>query len=219
MTYMTNDNMTLINIIKNRAPLYLDNIKRDEKVLEAMKLIDRIKFLPPSIKNYAYEDRPLPIGYNQTCSQPSMVAFMLDKLQIKPGNKILEIGAGCGYASAIASILCKPNGMVYSSEIIPELAEIMRYNLAEYMENIQIFSEDGSSGFEEYAPFDRILISAGVASKNFNKNILLKQLKIGGILLYPETYGNIYVVKKEEKNESIETFFGVSFVPLKGKNA
>lgn len=213
------DNASLINHIRLKATMYLDDKPRNEKVLEAMLRVDRKNFLPDAVKNIAYEDVPLPIGYGQTCSQPSMVAFMLDKLEIKEGNKILEIGAGCGYAAAIASILCGPTGIVYASEIIPELAEFMRMNLASYIENIVILAKDGSEGFPEYAPFDRILISAGVASKNFNPDILINQLSDNGILLYPETYGNIYVIKKEGRNIKKTTYYGVSFVPLKGKNA
>ncbi len=213
------DNVTLVNIIKNSASIYLDNEKRDEKVLNAMLQVDRKFFLPNNVKDIAYEDRPLPIGFNQTCSQPSMVAFMLDKLQIKQGNNILEIGAGCGYASAIASILCKPGGTVFASEIIQELTEIMRMNLAGYIENIVILPQDGSGGFKEYSPFDRIFISAGIASSKFDKNILINQLSSNGILLYPETYGNIYVIKKQKDKIETDTFYGVSFVPLRGKNA
>ncbi|MBN2546860.1 MAG: protein-L-isoaspartate O-methyltransferase [Spirochaetes bacterium] len=213
------DNSVLIQHIRLRSSLYLDNIERDEKVLDAMLKVDRKNFLPSNVKKIAYEDVPLLIGYGQTCSQPSMVAFMLDKLKIEKGNKILEIGAGCGYAAAIASILTGPEGMVYASEIVPDLCDSMRINLAEFIDNITILSEDGSAGFTEHAPFDRILISAGVASKNFETDILLDQLNDKGILLYPETYGNIYVIKKNGKNLKKETYYGVSFVPLKGKNS
>lgn len=212
-------NKELIDFIRMKANRYLDNIKRNEKILEAMLKIDRIFFLPSSVKKFAYEDTPLSIGYNQTCSQPSMVAFMLDKLDIKPGNKILEIGAGCGYAAAIASQLCKPDGSVYASEIIPELVSQMRMNLAPFIENIDIIAEDGSAGFPEYAPYHRIFISAGVASRNFDENILLDQLTDNGILLYPENYGNIYVLKKNKDKITRDRYYGVSFVSLRGKNS
>ena len=84
-------NKELVNFIRMKANRYLDNIKRDEKVLEAMLMVDRINFLPSSVKKFAYEDTPLSIGYNQTCSQPSMVAFMLDKLNIKPDTVVTMI--------------------------------------------------------------------------------------------------------------------------------
>jgi len=211
-------NKYLLEMIKEKSPYYLENKKRDKKVLDAMSLVDRIDFLPHSVKNLAYQDTPLPIGCNQTCSQPSMVAFMLDKLHIEHGNVILEIGAGCGYASAIASILTGPRGVVYAAEIIPDLSSFARANLASY-ENVVIINEDGSAGFSEYAPFDRILISAGVTSNNFSEEILLEQLKTGGFLLYPENFGNIYLLEKQKGKVLRETFFGVSFVALKGKNA
>jgi protein-L-isoaspartate(D-aspartate) O-methyltransferase len=213
------NNEELVEEIKHRAPFYIDSIPRDNRVLEAMLKIDRIDFLPLQDKKYAYEDHPVPIGNNQTCSQPSMVAFMLDKLEIKQGNIILEIGAGCGYASAIASKLCGSSGFIYACEIVPELAEKMRYNLAPFIENIKIISGDGSAGFPQYAPFNRILISAGITSQNFKEEILLEQLSDGGILLYPESYGNIYKIKKSIKGLIKDVYHGVSFVPLKGKNS
>ncbi|OHD10701.1 MAG: protein-L-isoaspartate O-methyltransferase [Spirochaetes bacterium GWD1_27_9] len=203
--------------MKQRSTSYLDSILRDQKVIDAMLRVDRSNFLPTTVKDYSYEDNPVPIGFGQTCSQPSMVAFVLDKLQIERGNVILEIGAGCGYAAAIASVLCGNEGLVYASEIIPQLAENARYNLAGF-ENIKIISDDGSCGFKEYSPFDRIFISAGVSSSNFNSNILLSQLKNNGILIYPEAYGNIYKLKKIEDKIIKEVFYGVSFVPLRGKN-
>ena len=186
-------NRGLIEGIRKRALNYLDNRERDERVLEAMISVDRINFLPVSSKDYAYIDSPVSIGYGQTCSQPSMVAFMLDKLEIRQGNKVLEVGAGCGYAAAIVSELSKSGGIVYASEIVPELAAQLKINLA-YYSNIEIISDDGSTGFEEYAPFDRILLSAGVSGKKFDENLLVNQLADDGILVYPENYGNLYVV-------------------------
>lgn len=207
------NNDILVENVEKRAPFYLDNKPRDKRVLDAMRRVDRKLFLPESSRSLAYEDIPLPIGYNQTCSQPSMVAFILDELEIKENSKILEIGSGCGYADAIASILCKPAGIVYAIEIIKELYEFARRNLASYMENIVLLNKNGSKGLIEYAPFDRIFLSAGVG-KNFNNKILLDQLNEGGILIYPETYGNLYKIKKEKGKILTEIFYGVSFVPL-----
>jgi protein-L-isoaspartate(D-aspartate) O-methyltransferase len=211
-------NEELVKNIEAKSISYLDSKKRGKRVLEALRSTDRINFLPESVKRLAYEDIPLSIGYGQTCSQPSMVAFMLDKLSIQAGNSVLEIGAGCGYAAAAASILCAPGGTVYASELKPELADLARANLAGY-ENVSVISADGSEGFPEYAPFDRIFLSAGVPTKNFKEEILLAQLKEEGILLYPENFGNIFLLKKEDRKIIRETFYGVSFVSLKGKNA
>ena len=211
-------NKELVDEIRKKAKYYLDEKDRDSRVLEAMSSVDRADFVPADSKYVAYNDNPVSIGYSQTCSQPSMVAFMLDKLEINPGDIIFEIGAGCGYACAIASLLCRP-GMVYASEIIPELADMMRMNLAAYMENISIITGDGSAGFPEYVPYDRIFISAGVAGNTFDPSILLTQIKDGGILLYPENFGNLYKLKKNRDKIITETFYGVSFVPLKGINS
>lgn len=212
-------NSELIDSIRKKSIMYLDANQRDERVLEAMSRVDRKDFLPEIYKNLAYEDCPAPIGFNQTCSQPSMVAFYMDVLNIKPGDKILEIGSGCGYAVAVASLLCKPDGMVYAVEIISELADLSRRNLSSYMENIAIYEKDGSLGLKEFSPFDRIFLSAGVNSTKFDENILLDQLNIGGILVFPESYGNLYKITKRKGSFEKETFYGVSFVPLKGENA
>ena len=194
MVFSNND--TLVNIVKNRACNYLDNQQRSKYILDKMLEVDRIRFLPEEMKKYAYLDEPLSIGFNQTCSQtcsqPSMVAFILDKLEIKPGNSILEIGSGCGYAAAIASKLCGNTGKVWAIEIIPELISIMKNNLMEEYPNISIINKDGSTGLPTEMPFDRIFLSAGVCSDTFNNDVLLNQLTDNGILIYPEKKGNLY---------------------------
>ncbi|HNZ27242.1 MAG TPA: protein-L-isoaspartate O-methyltransferase [Spirochaetota bacterium] len=212
-------NKNLVDLIRTRSVYYLEKKPRDERVLEAMSRVDRKDFLPELSKNFAYKDSPIPIGFNQTCSQPSMVAFYMDILNIKPGNKILEIGSGCGYASAVASLLCRPGGEVYAVEIVKELAELSRTNLSPYMENIAIFEKDGSVGLKKHSPYDRIFLSAGVNLSRFNENILLEQLNVDGILVYPECYGNLFKITKRKGRLEKETFYGVSFVPLKGENA
>lgn len=213
------DNPSLIRHIRESASVYLDCAPRDERVLQAMLGVDRADFVPPEYRDSAYWDDPVPIGFHQTCSQPSMVAFMLDKLEIGKGDRILEIGAGCGYAAAIASILCGASGRVYACEIVPELAGRMRENLKKYSGNIDILARDGSAGFPEFAPFDRIFLSAGVTGSGFCETLLLDQLKEDGILLYPEAYGNLYRIRKKKGGIQTDTFFGVSFVPLIGRNA
>jgi protein-L-isoaspartate(D-aspartate) O-methyltransferase len=214
-----NDNYGLIDEISISARFYLDGSERDANVLKAMMSVDRAAFLPVENVHMAYNDVPVPIGYGQTCSQPSMTAFMLDKLEIVPGNIILEIGAGCGYASAAASLLCKPDGKVFASEIIPELSGRLTHNLASYIDNINIIHGDGSSGFPEHAPFDRIFVSAGVNGDKFDPHILIDQLSSNGILLYPEVRGNLYRIKKSGNNTIRDTYYEVSFVPLKDANS
>lgn len=213
---MNNDD--LIDAIRSRAAYYIDSSCRDERVLFAMQNIDRKNFLPDEFKLYSYDDNPVPIGFGQTCSQPSMVAFMLDKLNIENGNKVLEIGSGCGYAAAIASMLCGSSGHVYASEIIPQLADRMKKNLSGYP-NIEILAADGSAGFPDCAPFDRIFLSAGVSSSAFSEDILISQLSDEGILLYPEDAGSIFVVKKHKDSLERDEYEGVRFVRLRGVNS
>ena len=213
------DNTTLINNIRSRSSSYIDTTPLKEEILDAMLRVDRKDFLPEQSKHLSYDDLPLPIGYNQTCSQPSMVAFMLDKLNIKKGDKVLEIGCGCGYAAAIASILVGNEGMIYTVEIITQLAEMSIINLAQYRNNIEIINTDGSIGLKSRAPFNKIFLSAGVSSNNFDRDILLQQLTDDGILLYPEAYGHIYRISKTNNKYLTESYYGVSFVPLNGANS
>lgn len=214
------DNSGLIKVIREKSSYYLDNELCSDKVLEAMEAVDRADFIPGFYIRDVYIDAPLPIGYGQTCSQPSMVAFMLDKLRINRGDKLLEVGGGCGYAAAIAAHLVGPEGVVYTCEIIEPLAVKLRSNLvtAGY-DNVVVLNEDGSAGFKEFAPFDKIFLSAGV-SGHFSDQKLLGQLADGGRLLYPERYGNLFLLEKLRGGEiKSEAFYGVSFVPLKGQNS
>lgn len=209
-------NFDLVNYIRSKKALFPNSGLISQSVLDSMLMIDRKEFIPRGFKSMAYYDEVVPIGFNQTCSQPSLVAFMIDVLDLHHGNKVLEIGAGCGYASAVISNIIGSAGILYSCEIIPELAVVLEKNLSGY-KNIKIISGDGSSGFEEYAPFDKILLSAGV-SKAFNPALLVSQLSKNGTLEFPERFGSIYVIKKQKNKMSTEKYFGVSFVPLTGKN-
>lgn len=215
---MKKSNNTLIDSIRRRACFYLDENTRNELVLEKMLKVDRALFLPEEACKYAYFDEPVAIGFNQTCSQPSMVAFILDKLNIEAGNKILEIGSGCGYAAAIASKLSGSRGHVWAVEIIPDLAKMMGENIKDNYKNISIINRDGSKGLQEEMPFDRIFLSAGVNSSSFNNEILVNQLSGHGILIYPEAQGSLFKITKKGMNNEIIEYNGVRFVPLKGEN-
>lgn len=197
------DNAALVAIVQAKAPLYLGETSRHQRVLDALLQVDRAAFLPPEMRPSAYRDDALQIGFGQTCSQPSMVAFMLDKLDIHEGQQVLEVGAGCGYAAAVASRLCGDSGTVFAVEIIPELAESARHNLRGFP-NVQVLTADGSVGLPAEAPFDRIL---------------LDQLTPVGILLFPEARGSIYKIQKAEDGYRVRKFYGVIFVPLVGENA
>ena len=208
-----------------------------EKIVEAFEKIERKDFIPKKYKNFSYEDIALPIGKKQTISQPFTIAFMLDLLELKNNQKILEIGSGSGYVLALINEISK-NSELFGIERIPELEERSKRILKNF-KNIHIFCRDGSKGFPEEAEkklFDRILISA--TSEKIPQK-LVKQLKTGGILVAPvknsiikinsqkENFSNLsfdgnkskeYLAKRKIKtfanDNQIEEYPGFMFVPL-----
>jgi len=212
-------NGDLIEYVRNLSSGYFPRNDPDSRVFLAMLEVDRKDFLPEEERDLAYFDQPVSLGHGQTCSQPSMVALMLDELCIEPGNRVLEIGSGCGYAAAIASRLCGRAGQVLACEILPELVAMMKANLAAGYDNIRIIAGDGSRGFPEWAPYDRIFLSAGVSSAHFDRGILLEQLGIPGILVYPEARGRLFRIVKERGKTSETSYGSVRFVPLVGANS
>ncbi|HUW42214.1 MAG TPA: protein-L-isoaspartate O-methyltransferase [Rectinemataceae bacterium] len=220
-----------MQIVKYRAASYLGGGERDARVLDAMRAVDRARFLPHEYLWAAYLDESVDIGCGQTCSQPSMTAFMLDKLSLRPGLRMLEVGAGSGYAAALAALLCRPGGRVIAVEIIPELAARARANCASagprygppLSDDIDFVAADGSAGLGERGPFDRILVSAGVRRSRrrpgFREEPLLDQLGPEGILVYPEERGNLYRLVRRGDTLLRDRWSGVAFVPLRGRNA
>lgn len=225
----TDTNDDLVDNVAAAAVSYVVGGTRDPRVLDAMRAIDRALFLPPNCRWAAYIDEAASIGHGQTCSQPSMVALMLDTLRIGPGARILEVGSGSGYAAAIAALLCSPGGTVYAAEILSSLAQAGRANCAAYrvqgrpafslLDAIRFIEADGSAGFPELAPFDRILLSAGVASSSFKEEILVSQLAVDGILVYPQERGRLFRVSRRGTEIIRESWGGVAFVPLRGRNS
>ena len=216
-------NDELVELVKYRADSFLGGGSRDGRVLNALRALDRAAFLPADLRWAAYLDEPVAIGLGQTCSQPSMVAFMLDRLRLFPGARVLEVGAGCGYAAAAIAILCSPGGSVIAVEILPELAAAARSNcivaLAKSLSRVEVLAIDGSGGLPDRAPFDRILLSAGVRRRSFHENILSAQLAEGGILIYPEERGKLYRVMRRSGGLVRQSWDGVAFVSLRGGNA
>jgi protein-L-isoaspartate(D-aspartate) O-methyltransferase len=212
-------NGELIEHVRKIVASWLPRNDPASRVFSAMLEVDRRDFLPDDVKDLAYFDQAISIGHSQTCSQPSVVAIMLDELCIEPGDKVLEVGSGCGYAAAIASRLCGPSGSVYACEIIPGLVALMRGNLGSRYGNLEIVEGDGSRGFPGLAPFDRIFLSAGVASTRFDRNVLLDQLTSPGILVYPEARGRFFKLIKRGKSITEVAFGSVGFVPLVGENS
>src|SRR3981189_2630138 len=148
---------------------------RDELVLGAMRKVPRELFLPKNLREFAYEDLPLPIAGGQTISQPYIVAFMAESLQLKGGEKILEIGAGSGYAAAVLSEIA---AQVYTVERLGQLADTAAATLADLgYDNVRVLHGDGSRGWLEHAPYDAIVVAAAGAR---GPAALKAQLKIGG---------------------------------------
>lgn len=189
----------------------------DRLVLEAMRRVRRELFVSPDYANRAYEDRPLPIGAGQTISQPYIVAVMIEALQLKGGERVLEIGAGSGYATAV---LAEIAGEVYSIERIGELARLAEQNLAKAgCRNVQVRHGDGTEGWPEAAPFDAILVSAGGPSV---PRPLMQQLAIGGRMVVPvgsepRAQDLIRVRRRSETDFEEDNLGEVRFVPLIGK--
>ena len=168
-----------------------------ENILDAFSKVKRENFIPKILKSKAYEDRALPIGKSQTISQPYTIATMLNLLDLKKGQKVLEIGSGCGYVLALISKIVGEKGKVYGIEIVKSLAEKSKLNLKDY-KNIKVYNKDGRKPLEE-APYHRIIISA--ACREIPKEIL-NQLKDKALIVAPvgPRYAQSLVVIQRIKN-------------------
>ena len=188
----------------------------DKKILKTFMDVPRHLFVPAKLQDFAYDDSPLSIGYGQTISQPYMVAIMTALLSIKPEDILLEIGTGSGYQAAIASKLCRH---VYTVERIAGLADFARDNIDKMnIKNMTIVLCDGSIGFPEKAPYDKILYTAATPQI---PDMIFEQLKVNGSLVAPEgdQYSQLLVkYLKEETRIRKEKYFGCIFVPLIGKH-
>lgn len=179
-----------------------------EEIVAAFQKVKREDFVPQHLVGYAYEDMALPVMDGSTLSQPSTVAFMLNLLEPKEDSKVLEIGSGSGYALALLSEIVS-KGKVYGIEIIQELGVKSRDYLKD-KSNVEILIRDGSKGLPEFAPFDRILISA--ASSGIPRH-LLPQLGENGILV-AAVKNSIFQIKKTPSGVLEKEFPGFAFVPL-----
>ncbi len=186
-----------------------------KKVLNTFEKVPREKFVPENLKLYAYDDIALPIGYEQTISQPYTIAVMLELLEPKKSQKVLEIGSGCGYVLALLSELVKDSGEVFGIEIIKELADKSKRNLKNH-KNIKVFNKNGADGLKEFAPFNCILISAALEKI---PDELVSQLSEGGILIAPVGEKHLQslvkfqkIKNKLKKIKEIEGFVFVRFV-------
>lgn len=207
----------LINDIESEVRYtrhFIGKDKLDDRVMDAMTKVPREQFVPDNVKAYAFDNGPLPIGHGQTISQPYIVALMSDLLAIQPEHRILEIGTGSGYQTAVLSLLCT---QVYSVELIAALSETAtkRFKQLHYA-NINTHVGNGYQGWPEHAPYDGIIVTAAATHI---PQALIEQLKPGGHLVIPvgmpSFHQELMLVKKDMDGETeIQNILGVAFVPL-----
>lgn len=185
---------------------------RDARVLAVMGAVPRHEFVPESLRAQAYEDHPLPIGEGQTISQPYIVAAMLDHLALQPTDRVLEVGTGSGYVTALLSMLC---GEVFSVERHPSLAASAEATLRKLgYRNVKIRIGDGSEGWSEHAPFNAVLVSAATAEVPAP---LFEQLIEGGRMIIPvgsAASQYLQLIRKVNGQPEVRLLEGCRFVPL-----
>lgn len=186
------------------------------RLISAFAKADRAKFVSRSFQASAYDDRPLPIGHGQTISQPYTVAFMLELLQPKPGQKILDIGSGSGWTTALLACVAGKSGHVWGIELVPELYRTARRALAAFdFQNITLLNRSGWAGYAAAAPYDRILVSAAAQTL---PPALLNQLAINGRLVIPVGSAGEQAIKlfaKQREGKVLEADYpGFVFVPF-----
>jgi protein-L-isoaspartate(D-aspartate) O-methyltransferase len=182
-----------------------------ELVLAAMREVPRHEFVPARLRDHAYEDRPLPIGFSQTISQPYIVAAMTELAELREGSRVLEIGTGSGYQAAVIHEIV---GEVYSIEIIEELAQLAEQTLRQLgYDSAHLRHGDGYRGWPEEAPFDAILVTAAPPEV---PRALLEQLAVGGHLVVPvgEFFQQLERHTRTPEGIEKEVIFGVRFVPM-----
>jgi protein-L-isoaspartate(D-aspartate) O-methyltransferase len=184
---------------------------RDARVLDAMAQVPRDQFVPDGVRHDAYGDHPVPIGLGQTISQPYIVGYMTDALRLEPSHRVLEIGTGCGYQTAILAELARE---VYSIELVPELAARARQTLETLRyTNVHVRAGDGYAGWPEHAPYDRII---GAAAADAVPATLVDQLVDAGILVMPVgTFSQeLRVLQKHGTAMNLLATLPVRFVPM-----
>lgn len=196
----------------------LANGYADERVAEAMGKAPRELFIPENLKESAYIDHPLPIGYGQTISAPGVVAFMAKVLEVREGMKVLDVGSGSGWVSAIMAELVGKKGRVIALERVPELVEVGKENCAKLgYGNIEFVEFDGTMGYGKEAPYDRITVGAAAPDV---PHPLVEQLKEGGKMIIPvgaAYFQELALIEKIGGKTSRRDVMSVVFVPLIGK--
>jgi protein-L-isoaspartate(D-aspartate) O-methyltransferase len=187
---------------------------RSERVLDAMRMVPRHLFVPDAERYRAYEDSPAPIGHGQTISQPYIVAFMTEALDIAPDHRVLEIGTGSGYQAAVLATLARE---VYTMEIVPPLAERASATLTDLgYRNVHVRTGNGYLGWPDNAPYDRIIVTA---APDEVPPALIDQLKIGGLIAIPvgAVSQQLQILRRTSKGLELIDTLPVLFVPMTGK--
>ncbi len=199
-------NSELINHLINQGRL------QSPEIIHAFQIIDRKDFVQPNQADWAYTDHALSIGHEVTISQPSTVAFMLEKLKPQLGDKVLDVGAGSGWTTALLANLVGEQGNVYGVDIIPAVVAFGKRNLAKYhLPNASLVQATEALGWPEQAPFNKILVSASAQSL---PNELMDQLAIGGTLVIPIQEAIWQVTKVADSENIVHQYPGFLFVPL-----
>lgn len=194
--------------------LIKDGYLKTPGIIEAFRRIDRQNFVPVEMKDMAYLNQPLPIGLGQTISQPLTVAFMLELLQPKSGEKILDVGAGSGWQTALLAYLVGENGLVVAIERLPELKKMAEENISKYdIEKgvVKMILGDGAQSYYGEAMFDRIIAAAAAEEI---PQAWKKQLKVGGRIVAPVGSSIVVLDKTGPEEFTQKQYFGFSFVPL-----
>jgi protein-L-isoaspartate(D-aspartate) O-methyltransferase len=202
---------------KTRLFRHLDAEIHDKRVLDAMAQIPRELFVPEASRHLAYEDGPLPIGWEQTISQPFIIALMTQELELKGKEKVLEVGTGSGYQTAILAKLSK---LIISVERVPALADSAHRVLESlHVTNVEIHLAEETLGWRKAAPYDAVMVTAGAPEIPSD---LLDQLEIGGRMVIPvgpRFSQELYKVTKHKDKNQIQDLGGCRFVALVGKGA
>lgn len=186
-----------------------------ESVFEALGTVPRHEFVPATHEERAYRDQPLPIGHDQTISAPHMVAIMCDRIDPSPGDRVLEIGTGCGYHAAVTSEIVG-DGTVYSVEYVPELAEAARTCLERLDYDVRVKTGDGHEGWPDHAPYDAAYLTCAASEL---PDPIVEQIAPGGRIVAPIGQRDQKLViaeKKEDGTVSQRTDVRVRFVPMRG---